>query len=480
MRRRAIAVVVLALAIAVGWWLGGPAPSTSRRAPEPVPAVVRPAPELPAPAAARRSILPPAIQLARPVVVRPAQPAAPGALAGTVVDAETSSGIAFAELTFSHDHGADSTSTSAGGAFRFAPRAAGTYRLVSIEAKGYASFEGDFGRSPVSFTSVAGKDVDGVVLRLRPERPGPPGGPGPDRRAGRGDGGKVDAVASEQATGSLAGRVLDARTGAPIAAFAIALFRRDGVAAERMAPSSFVDPSGAYLLDGLAPGTYEATALAAGYAWSSYAVVQIGDSPARADFALREGARVAGVVTDASTRRPIASATLSLEGRRGSAPDLPVAPLPPAAQSDADGRFSLEHVPSDVGSLQAEKQGYLARLVSLGTLPQDGDAPPLAIALTPREPGAGAHVELTGIGAVLRPDGDALDIQQVVPNGGAADAGLGPGDAILAVDGARVTDLRFEGAIRALRGPEGTAVTLRIRRAGGELDVVVTRKLIRA
>jgi C-terminal processing protease CtpA/Prc len=120
------------------------------------------------------------------------------------------------------------------------------------------------------------------------------------------------------------------------------------------------------------------------------------------------------------------------------------------------------------------------RVVPLGTLPKDGDAPPLAIALTPREPGADANFELTGIGAVLRPHGDALDIQRVVPNGGAADAGLGPGDAILVVDGASVIDLGFERAIGAIRGPEGTTVTLRIRRAGREVDVVVTRKLVRS
>jgi membrane-associated protease RseP (regulator of RpoE activity) len=220
--------------------------------------------------------------------------------------------------------------------------------------------------------------------------------------------------------------------------------------------------------------------MAAGYAWSSYAVMEIGDSPAHADFALHAGARITGVVTDAATRRPIAGAILSLEGRRGRAPDLPVAPLSPEAESGDDGRFVLEHVPPDVDSVQAEKEGYLVRVVSLGPLPKDGDAPPLATALTPRKPGADAHFELTGIGAVLRPRGDALEIQQVVPTGGAAEAGLGPGDAILAVDGASVTDLGFERAVGAIRGLEGTTVTLRIRRSGREVDVAVTRKLVRA
>ena len=480
MERRWIAIVVAVIAIVVAWWLSGTSAPTSTRAPEPAAAVAPTPAAVPAPAAVRRPMLPPTIQLSKPVVVRPVQAAAPGALAGTVADTETSSGIGGAELTFSRDNGAYSTSTGVDGAFRFAPRAAGTYRLVSIEAKGYAPFESEFGRSPVSFTSVAGKDVGGVVLRLSPERKDRRVGSGHARRGDRSDGGEGDAGEARPAMGSLSGRVLDARTSAPIAAFAIALFRRDGVATTMMAPASFVAPSGAYQIDGLAPGTYEATAMAAGYAWSSYAVLRIGDSPAQADFALHAGARITGVVTDAATGRPIGGAALSREGRRGDAPDLPVAPLSPEAESGPDGRFTLEHVPPDVDSVQAWKRGYLVRVVSLGPMPKDDDAPPLAIALTPREPGADARFELTGIGAVLRPNGDALDIQRVVPNGVSPEAGLGPGDAILAVDGASVTDLGFEAAIGAIRGPEGTTVLLRIRRAGREVDVAVTRKLVRA
>jgi hypothetical protein len=477
MQRHWIAVIVIAVAFGIAWWwLGGTPSPTLASAPVPAPAIAPPL--VPARAAARRSMPPPAIQLAKPVVVHPALAAAPGALEGTVVDSATNEGIAGAELTFSHDDGAYSTATSAGGAFRFAPRAAGRYRLVSVEANGYAPFEREFGRSPVSFTSVPGKDVGGVVLRLSRDRKMPPVDFRAERRSGGEDGG-VDAGDVPPASGALFGRVFDARDGAPIAAFAVALWHRDGLASRVVAPASFVDPSGAYEIDGLAPGTYEASAMAAGYAPSRYAVVQIGDARVQADFALHSGARITGVVTDDATRRPIAGAALTLEGRRGDAPDLPVAPLSPEAETGADGRFTLEHVPIDAISVSAEKQGYLVRLVSLGELPQNGDALPLAIALTPREAAADAHFELTGIGAVLRAQADALQIQQVFPNAGAADAGLSPGDEIVAIDGARVTDLGFERAIGAIRGPEGSTVNLRIRRAGRELNVVVTRKLVR-
>ena len=393
-----------------------------------------------------------------------------------MVDAATGDGIPGAELTFSRDNGAYSTTAVDGGAFRFVPPAAGTYRLVSIEAKDHAPFESEFGRSPVSFTSAPGKDVSGVVLRLARERRHPSRSRGGQQTAGEPDG--ADASEPAVARGALFGHVTDARTGAPVTAFAIALFRREGVAITPVRAASFVDPSGAYRIDGLAPGTYEATAMAAAYAWSSYAIVQVTDSPVEASFALRAGARITGTIVDDATRRPLAGATLELEGRRGDAPNLPVAPYSPEAETGADGRFALEHVPPDAISMSVHARGYVSRLVSLNDLPEEGDAPPMTIALTPRS-SADARFELTGIGAILRAQADALQIQQVVPNAGAADAGLAPGDQIVAVDGARVTDLGFERAIGAIRGPEGTIVALRIRRLARELDVLVTRKLVR-
>ncbi|HYS08376.1 MAG TPA: carboxypeptidase regulatory-like domain-containing protein [Myxococcales bacterium] len=415
----------------------------------------------------------PAIQLAKRVETRAARDLEPGALEGTVLDAESSAGIPGAELTFSHDNSAWSTTTGAGGAFRFAPRTTGTYRLVSIEARGYASFESEFGSSPVSFTSAEGHHVSGVVLRLTPEDKARP-----RRRVRRASSDPADAD-PPKARGSLRGWVRDARSGAPVVAFAIALWRREGIASRMVAPASFIDPSGAYEIAALDPGTYEVVAMAAGYASSGYAVAQVDTSPVQADFALRAGARIEGVVTDDATRRPIEAAVISLEGRRGTAPNLPVAPLSPQAETGADGRFTLEQVPSDTMSLYAEKEGYLTRIVTLGPLPDEGDPQPLAIALTPRASGVDASVELTGIGAVLEARSEWLAILDVVPGGGAADAGLMPGHQILAIEGTPVIGLGYERAIGAIRGPEGTTVVLRVRREGREDDVAVTRKRVR-
>jgi len=210
MRRRwgLVAIAAILVAVFLGWRLGGMTPSTPPAAP-PASSANGHLPPPARPTATKSPVAAPAIELAKAVQVRQTQRVAPGVFEGSVVDADTNEGIGGAELTFSHENGAYSTSSGAGGAFRFAPHATGTYRLISIEAKGYASFEGEFGRSPVSFTSTAGKDITGVVLRLERKRGRPAG------RAARDDLDEEDAGthAPPPATGSLHGRVFDARTG---------------------------------------------------------------------------------------------------------------------------------------------------------------------------------------------------------------------------------------------------------------------------
>src|SRR4051794_12016278 len=201
------ATVVLALAAFLAWRRSTP--------PEPARVPVDPASsDAPLPRErvtlpASRSPLPlPAIQLEKRAAIHPGRSLAPGALEGTVLDAETTAGIPGAEVTFSHDNGAWSTTTGPSGAFRFAPRATGTYRLMSIEARGCASFDGGFGSSPVSFTSTEGNDISGVVLRLTPADKARP-----RRRRGRENGEQADAgeAPNPARRASLRGRVFDAR-----------------------------------------------------------------------------------------------------------------------------------------------------------------------------------------------------------------------------------------------------------------------------
>jgi len=106
-------------------------------------------------------------------------------------------------------------------------------------------------------------------------------------------------------------------------------------------------------------------------------------------------------------------------------------------------------------------------------------APPVEVALRRVEPGEEPRTELAGIGIQLAPHGDALAVTGVVPGGGAAEVGLARGDEILEVEGRPVSELGLGGAVELIRGPEGTAVTLTVRRAEASRTVVVPRRLVR-
>jgi carboxyl-terminal processing protease len=88
-------------------------------------------------------------------------------------------------------------------------------------------------------------------------------------------------------------------------------------------------------------------------------------------------------------------------------------------------------------------------------------------------------VDLAGIGVALAPHGDGFTITGVVAEGGAARAGLARGDVILGVDGRSVLDLGAADAIEAIRGPEGTVVTLTVRRGDRTDTLRVTRTIVR-
>jgi carboxyl-terminal processing protease len=78
---------------------------------------------------------------------------------------------------------------------------------------------------------------------------------------------------------------------------------------------------------------------------------------------------------------------------------------------------------------------------------------------------------VTGLGIVTQKDEDKLVVIDLFPQGPAAEAGLQPGDQIVAVDGHK------PGEPGELRGAEGSEVTLRIARSGGEpSEVKVTRR----
>ena len=71
-----------------------------------------------------------------------------------------------------------------------------------------------------------------------------------------------------------------------------------------------------------------------------------------------------------------------------------------------------------------------------------------------------------GIGTWVDPDAEYLTIISPMPNSPAENAGLKPGDEVIAVDGEDMTGVDGNLVIRRILGPAGTSLTLTIRREG--------------
>lgn len=86
-----------------------------------------------------------------------------------------------------------------------------------------------------------------------------------------------------------------------------------------------------------------------------------------------------------------------------------------------------------------------------------------------------------GIGVTVAqlPDGSGFDIQQVDPGGSAKEAGILPGDVIVAVEDTPAAELDLNGIRDKIRGEENTCVTLTILRDGEEKPFVLQRRTIK-
>ncbi len=284
----------------------------------------------------------------------------------------------------------------------------------------------------------------------------------------------------------LAGTVRDADTGKPVPSFSLGVSTKRGpLQREAFAQLSLIDARGRYELAGVPSGSYVVQVAAHGYApaEASVEVPTESSGPVTTDFTLARGAKMAGHVVEEGSGKPLERARISVEGLGpGNALSLRYDAL-----TDARGNFTLEGLPRGELSLFISADGHHSRVLSGITVHGDTATPQL-IELRKTEEGEEPRVELVGIGAVLAAREDALVLGEVMPGGGAAEAGLMKGDGIVRIDGRPVVELGFADAVQRIRGPEGSRLVLGVRKAsaGGTeestppiVDITVTRRRIR-
>jgi protocatechuate 3,4-dioxygenase beta subunit len=292
-----------------------------------------------------------------------------------------------------------------------------------------------------------------------------------------------DLVLALTESARLEGSVRDT-DGRPIPAFTINLWRRKGpLGLELVHSGARFDPAGRFEISGLPAGEVRVTATAPGFAESKVVELVLQAAPAPAanvDFTLSAGARLTGRVLERGTKRPLSGALVTVEGWPGAAAAGSASPNRLNAVTDAAGRFQIPGVRAGKASLLVSAQGHHARVVPTLSVPETGDADPVTVELTAVEAGEDPRVELAGVGVVLQAEGEGLVVRRTLPLGGGAAAGIAAGDTILAIDGKPAVQLGHEGAINAIRGPEGTDVSLKVRKADGQVvDVVARRKIVR-
>ena len=83
-----------------------------------------------------------------------------------------------------------------------------------------------------------------------------------------------------------------------------------------------------------------------------------------------------------------------------------------------------------------------------------------------------------GIGVGMQETVGGVQISEVMRFSAAEEAGLQIGDIIIAVDGNDTTEMTSAEVAELLRGEEGTAVSVTVRRQGRDLTVTCTRRQV--
>jgi len=274
--------------------------------------------------------------------------------------------------------------------------------------------------------------------------------------------------------GAIEGAVVDER-GAAVPSFGVGIesfLAAHGRSTRSVAPRSFEDPRGVFLLERLAPGSYVLIGTASGKPPTRSASVDVrgGTVTRGVRIVLPEGGSVMGHVYD-DRHLPLADVDLRFDLVSS------VVESKAEAKTDQRGQYRLDGAPAGLFTLRVQKDGFRLRLVSglrvdsRATLRQD-------VTLTAGL--GGASLELTGIGASIKQTGSGVSVASVFAGDPAEHAGLRAGDLILSVDGESTDGMSSADVIQRLRGQQGASVGVTAQRpaTGETVDVLIERGII--
>jgi membrane-associated protease RseP (regulator of RpoE activity) len=249
--------------------------------------------------------------------------------------------------------------------------------------------------------------------------------------------------------------------------------KRQGLVREVVTTRSVIDPRGRFDIR-VPKGSYELIASATG--WSPGTPLPVDAGTTDVKIKLSAGATLLGVVVDATTGKPMEYARVTREGASGGATAMAANA---GVVTRADGTFELAGIPAGPFTISIGAGEHHPKLAG-GLVAQDGQTiGPMKFELAKLKEGEEPRIDLVGIGVKLAAAGEALKVEMVAPESGAAAAGIVAGDLLVAVDGVPVTQLGIDGSVARIRGVAGTKLSVGVKRGEQVSTLVVERKPLR-